>query len=443
MILLENTEVVGWEAAIRGMRNPKNSWDRSDSGWNHNDPDPNEYIYVDEDSEGYNALVIGPNDQKLMMSLAAGGPVHAKYRRMIAVYVDITAPLYWWAELDTYKVGTVRNSCSFMHKGMSKPFDISDFSIKNTDVYKVLTPLERKTYELTYPYTTDEYRPYTDHNGKIYRVYKNGLVIREGFDYVDAYGSGRERHFDDKEATIYQNRNGYFIVKLSGRNGGHMLLHRLVAKVWCEQPEGATQVNHKDGNKGNNCAENLEWVTPSENVQDAVDNGLYDNLSSLHRRYRLWKNGAIVIPPSKRFEFAADIRAGLTHNELAKKWNITPEQANNTRYIMGHSENEDLFQECFIWETLIDQLNYLRSLYLETGDEQIFQAVRCLLPQGYLQKSTMMLNYEVLHNIYKWRKNHRLDEWRAFCSWIEELPYSEIITRAVREESAACTKEAN
>lgn len=121
MIKIEKTEVVGFEPAIRGMRNPKNSWDKSDSeiGYMYEHPDDYEPEYK---------AYIGPNDHKLMMSLAKGGPVHAKYRRMIVVYVDITAPLYWWKEFDTYKVGTVANSCSTMHKIHDKEFEMSDFS---------------------------------------------------------------------------------------------------------------------------------------------------------------------------------------------------------------------------------------------------------------------------------------------------------------------------
>ena len=116
MLKLENTEIVGWEHAIRGMRNPKNSWYLSDSCakgsiWCNEfcgEPIPT----CDKES----GLCIGPNDHNLMYQLAEGGPVHAKYRRMIVVYVDITAPLYWWKEFDTYKIGTVANSCSTMHK---------------------------------------------------------------------------------------------------------------------------------------------------------------------------------------------------------------------------------------------------------------------------------------------------------------------------------------
>ena len=133
MIKLENIEVMGWEHAIRGMRNPKNSWEKSDSRKCGCAGDCDICIDYDDcpfDHNG-NKLLIGPNDHKLMMSLAKGGPVHAKYRRMITVYLDITAPLYWWKEFDTYKVGTVANSCSTMHKIHAKEFELSDFSIEH------------------------------------------------------------------------------------------------------------------------------------------------------------------------------------------------------------------------------------------------------------------------------------------------------------------------
>ena len=117
MIKLENYEVIGWEHAIRGMRNPMNSWAKSDSNWR--------YLYEDGIVDGE---CLGPNDHELMMKLANAGPVHGKFRRMITVYVDITAPLYWWKEFDTYKVGTVANSCSTMHKIHAKEFTLEDFS---------------------------------------------------------------------------------------------------------------------------------------------------------------------------------------------------------------------------------------------------------------------------------------------------------------------------
>ena len=131
MIKFENTEVMGWEHAIRGMRNPMNSWEKSDSLFISD-------RYLDELDEikladmcGNRAPIIGKNDMDLMRRLAAGGPVHAKYRRMITVYVDITAPLYFWKEFDTYKVGTVANSYSTMHKIHAKEFTLEDFSCEH------------------------------------------------------------------------------------------------------------------------------------------------------------------------------------------------------------------------------------------------------------------------------------------------------------------------
>lgn len=118
-IKIENIEVFGWEAAIRGMRNPKNSWDRIDS----------EYVYNDAGiGAGELDFVIGPNDHKLAMTLSGAGPVHGKFMRMIHVQMDITSNHTFWAEFDTYKVGTVRNSCSKMHRIHVKPFEWDDFS---------------------------------------------------------------------------------------------------------------------------------------------------------------------------------------------------------------------------------------------------------------------------------------------------------------------------
>ena len=213
MIKLENTEVVGWEAAIRGMRNPMNSWEKSDS--------ERKYENI-RDSEGY--LVIGPNDLDLMMRLRNAGTDHRKFMRMITVYVDITAPLYWWKEFDTYKVGTVANSCSTMHKIHDKEFTLEDFS--------------------------------TEH--------------------------------------LY--------------------------------PE----------------------------VREAFENTIIKYLNEARKTYNFLSD-----TPSKK-----------------DAW----------------------------W--------------------QMIQ----LLPSSYNQKRTVMLNYEVLANIYKSRKNHKLDEWHTFCDWIESLPYSELIT---------------
>ena len=253
-IKFENTEVVGFGPSIRGMRNPKNSWDRSDSMRCVDSCDncDNFRVCNSNDSSYFNKFweynphdvnyAIGPNDHQLMSDLAAGGPVHAKYRRMIVVYLDITAPLYWWKEFDTYKVGTVANSCSTMHKIHDKVFTLDDFSCEH--------------------------------------------LIHDDLDFY---------------------------------------MNQLV------------ELNEKE--------------------------------------YR-----------------------GLLNSPL-----------------------DDL-------EYTISKLNAYRKLYLKTNDKRWWEQMIQLLPSSYNQKRTIMLNYEVLVGIYKWRKNHKLDEWREFCQWIESLPYSELIT---------------
>lgn len=238
MIKIENVEVIGWEHVIRGMRNPMNSWDKSDSGICKGCDNG----IGCENCAGYDcghtydhSFQLGKADHELMMKLAAGGPVHAKYRRMIVVYLDITAPLYWWKEFDTYKVGTVANSCSTMHKIAEKEFTLEDFSFEKLD------PEFREISSLGY----------TD------------------------------------------------------------------------------------------CPE------------------------------------------------------------------ISPQ-------VLGKS--------------ICDMLNVFRELYLQTKDKTYWWQMIQLLPSSYNQRRTVMLNYEVLAGIYPMRKNHKLDEWREFCQWIEQLPYSEIIT---------------
>lgn len=227
MIKFENTEVVGWESAIRGMRNPMNSWKKSDS---HRDG-----CYRTPLCYKSKYYTVGPNDLDLMTRLRNAGADHRKFMRMITVYVDITAPLYWWKEFDTYKVGTVANSCSTMHKIHAKEFTLDDFS--------------------------------------------NEHLLGKGVQY-----------------------NGY-------------------------------------------------------------------------------------VPTS-------------------------------------------------VLECTIGALNEFRELYLETKDKKYWWQMIQLLPSSYNQRRTVMLNYEVLANIYKSRKNHKLDEWRMFCDWILTLPYGSLLKEGVGNEQS-------
>lgn len=235
MIKFENAEVVGWEHAIYGMRNPMNSWEKGDSKYCHGasetcetcpDKPDDDYAPCYWAKENIGKLyVVGPNDLTLMKKLVKAGTDHRKFMRMITVYVDITAPLYWWKEFDTYKVGTVANSCSTMHKIHTKKFTLDDFSFEHL---------------------TNE--------------------------YIDQY-----------------------------------------------------------------------------------------NPSTLNQK-------------------------------------------------------------------IVQCLNECREKYIATEDKKYWWQMIQLLPSSYNQKRTVMLNYEVLANIYKSRKNHKLDEWRDLCKWIERLPYSELIT---------------
>lgn len=248
MLKIENTEVVGWEAAIRGMRNPKNSWEKSDSiTCTEKMAMTNEEIESEcgkcpkhDNCDIYDSdphFIAGPNDHALMMQLRNAGTDHRKFMRMIVVYLDITAPLYWWKEFDTYKVGTVANSCSTMHKIADKEFTLEDFS---------------------------------------------------------------HEHLCDDELA---------------------LLEEVIA--------------------------------------------------------RLNMNRIVFI-------------------------------AKNDKQVDRYTVMSD---ECYA--------KYKKTLW--------WQMIQ-LLPSSYNQRRTVMLNYEVLANMYKSRRHHKLDEWHTFCDWVESLPYSELIT---------------
>ena len=224
MIKIEETKTFGWEAAIRGMRNPMNSWDKSDTHESSSYcPSLDHWEGATED--GF-YLLVGDDDLNLMRRLCKAGSDHRKFMRMIGVYCDITAPLYWWKEFDTYKVGTVANSCSTMHKIHDKEFTLDDFSHEH---------------------------------------------------------------------------------------------------ILCETFTGLV---------------------------------------------------------------------------------------NPTTLLNG----------------IVAALNQNRKLYLQTKNKTYWWQMIQLLPSSYNQKRTVMLNYEVLKNIYTSRKNHKLDEWHDFCDWIKTLPYSELIT---------------
>lgn len=412
MIKLKTISVSGFDGAIQGMRYPMNSDNLSDS-----------YYLCAYDDVGVARpyeFKIGEKDLELAKKLANAGSDHGKFLRMIHVQVSVTAPLYWVAEHDTYKVATTRNSASFMHKGASRPFTIDDFSVSDERVYEVLSPLEKKSYTLTYPYETDAYKIYQLENGRQYKVFRNGRIYSCAYSLVDS--SGRTRSFQEREVTPSRTPAGYFEVHLGGRCGERWFVHRLVAHCWIENNNDFNTVNHINANKGDNSAENLEWCSRADNIKTAFNDGLYDNIGSLHSRYLRWVHGHTVLRPHEKEKAISEFKT-LPADQIAEKYGLTKQQfysMKNTRA----SEEHELFMLCYYWEETIKFLNCLREEYVESRDESVFQMLRQALPSGYNIRYMYDCSYANLRNMYHARKNHRLPEWRTFCEWIETLPYA-------------------
>lgn len=378
MIKIEKAEVYGWEAAIRGMRNPLNSWKLSDS------------------VSGKDGFFVGAKDLDLMKRLVSAGSDHGKFMRFIGVTVDITAPLYWWPEFDAYKVGTVRNSCSKMHKLLHKPFEMSDFSFDKLPGYKN---------------EIKQFKPDVDAEQEVWKA------LNPWYDVSDC---GRIRNAKGRILGGSLHADGYIFVTIDGKQHP---LHRLIASVFCNGYEEGKVVNHKDGNKQNNFASNLEWVTQQENIQHSLRTGLqgkpcgtYKGKFTAEQREEIkeaWNTGEV----SKR--------------ELAKKYGVSHTCINdivNDKY--KYAETVNLYEE--VARPIVDTLNELRDSYFACEDEdekkRIWYSILALLPESYNQTATVLLNYEVLRHMYKARKNHKLDEWRELCQWIETLPHAELIT---------------
>lgn len=379
----ENTEVFNFEGALRGMRNPMNSWHRSDS------------------YQGKYHYIIGENDLKLAQTLIKSGSEHRKFMRQIFVSVDITAPLYWWSEYDTYKVGTTANSCSKMHKMLAKPFEMNDFSFNELPGYKN---------------EVSQYIPDFDYDKEVWKE-----IGQTGYEVGNF---GRIRHGNRILAGSYHN-DGYIFTTIKGNQTP---IHVFVAKAFIPNPNNLPEVNHKDGNKMNNSAENLEWVTRSENQKHAANLNLQPkNLSTYAGKFsdeqreeikKLWNNGEY----SKR--------------EIAKKYNVSHTcicDILNNKY--RYATKVNIFKT--VAKPIIDTLNELRDSYLHETNaskkKQIWYTILQLLPSSYNQKRTVTMTYENVFNIIRQRKNHKLNEWSGtddinephFISWAKELPYAE------------------
>jgi hypothetical protein len=389
MISIENTKVEGWEAAIRGMRNPMNSWEQSDTRWLLNGCE--DVCPIDDVP-----FLLGDKDEELMRKLVLAGSDHRKFLRFINVTVDVTAPEYWWPEFDTYKVGTVRNSCSKMHKLLAKPFEMEDFSFDHLPGYR---------------HEVKQFRPDVDEENEVWLDCK----IDKSYQVSDC---GRIRH-NGRVLSGSLHRDGYVFVTIEGKQHP---VHRLVAEYFIENLDGKPQVNHIDGNKQNNHASNLEWVTASENVTHAVRNRLSPKPVKTYRG---------KFTAEERMAIKAMWDSGESKRKIAQKYGVSHTCINdivNDKY--KYADNVNLYE--IVARPMVDTLNELRDSYLSCDDDMnkklIWYAILELLPISYNQRATIQLNYEVLRNIYHARKNHKLDEWRDFCEWIENLPLSWLIT---------------
>lgn len=410
----ENTKVYNFEGAIRGARNPLESWSKSDSTF---------------DIPPQGKTILGKNDLGLMQRLIKaavhdGHESHNKFMRQIMVCVDITAPMYFMAEFDTYKVGVTRNSSSFMHKGTSKEFEIEDFEVEDNRIVEILTKkTSNQTEKIFYPYETDEYKLYRCENGREYEVYKNGRIFSLPFTYTDTLG--RSRSFPKREVSPSLTKNGYWEINIGGRNGERWLLHRLVAYLWIDNPNQYDTVDHINCNKNDNSAENLEWVTREENIKRECNNCLMRN-NNIFADYLNWKQSS-KIDLLKKDQIKRLKKAGMKQSDISSLMDVSQSQVSVVlRDDINTSQNKDLFEQCLVWEVLLIQLNELREKYLDTKDYYYFKEIRRLLPSSYLYKSTITMSYENIRNMYFQRRNHKLTEWSgSFIDWVKSLPYAE------------------
>ena len=379
MIKIENIDVYGFEAAIRGARNPMNSWDRMDSCYNNGE------------------FEIGENDYKLLKNLTIAGPEHRKWNRMVTVTMDITAPMYWFSEYDTYKVGTVANSTSKMHKLLSKPFEMSDFSFDHLTGYKN---------------EVKQFIPPIDELNEEWKDIQYGYKISN---------QGRVKNPQGKILGGSTHKDSYRFVTIKGKQ---IPIHRIVAENFIENKYDKPFVNHKDGNKMNNSVDNLEWVTQQENIQHSYKNKLQPSAVKTYK-------GKFTDEQRQQIKDEYN-NTDISRRQLALKYNVSHTcicDIINDKY--KYADKVNTYEE--VARPLVDTLNELRDMWFREEDEavkkEIWYNILQLLPNSYNQKRTIHLNYEVLGTMYKQRRHHKLSEWQVFCDTIKTLPYSEFITR--------------
>ena len=416
-----NTEVYGFDAALRGMRNPKNSWHLNDTRKADAIEDFRLLDTICPEDIDMELTIIGEKDLYLAQNLIKSGTEHYKFLRQIQVWADFNMPLYWWSEFDTYHFNT-KNSCSTMHTIMKRPLELSDFYL-GKEIEDIIKPKEVKE-NIIVPIVLpkgikEEWKDIKGFEGR-YKISNRGEIVR--YSVVDEY---EDRIINRKEKVIKPsiNNQGYLKVGLN-KDGKYYnrYIHRLIAETFIDNPLGKPCVNHIDGNKLNNNLNNLEWVTQKENTIHAHSNGLAEVTE-----YNKWK-----VSKANRMFTNLDIlniknmyNEGKTQKEIAeiyKCYDSTISQIlNNKRYSrIGDYEFLEAIEE------VVNTINVLRVKYIETKDYSYVIRMKRLLPTSYKQLRTVNTNYAELRNIYFQRKNHRLEEeWQdTFCKWVESLPYA-------------------
>lgn len=400
MIIIDKLEVMNLEGALRGMRNAKESWNNSDS-----------YCEFGEEGSDQLVFIVGEKDLKLASTLANAGTDHGKFLRQIFVSMDITSPLYWWKEFDTYAVGVVKNSTSTMHKIHAKPITVYDFSCEDLEGYRektIHTPNE----------INEETEIWLEHPvHKLYYISNQGRVKRKK--YVTTHG----RTWQEKILTNIVQADYYLRVNLLMENGKRSTfpVHVLVAQTFLPNVDNKPVVNHKDGNKQNEVVDNLEWVTQQENVQHAHDNKfqqMNNNLTALkiseaNSRFSSEEREDII----KEYQ-----DTNTSYTILAKKYNVSKTCILD---VINRNYHHVKLNEFNKFKLYISSLEELRLKFIDTGDKVYWRQLIQQLPDSYNQTRTVTLDYAVLRNQYTARKNHKLQEWRDYCIFVECLPYFE------------------
>lgn len=421
---IETIELAGFAGALKALRLPFGKEERSDieakRGFAGHFVECNTKVHIDRD------------DLSLMNTLINRGDEHAKVMRGIIVWAKITAPRMWWQEFDTYRIGVEKlSSESTMHMIGQRDLTIDDFSV-NDIVREALTPTKNPaSYETTLHFDTPEHIESRILNkyGRQYEIWNNGDIYALEFVTEDKMPNGeiRKRVFPKTKLKIGGTKTptGYFQVGIGGRKGKIEMVHRIIAEAFVPNPDNKPFVNHIDGDKGNCSPTNLEWCTSAENNKHAKETFL--NKSSIRSRYLTFK--ALLKYSDEEISNWVIMKAGgMTYKEISDKTGVPLSVIEN--YVLyggiyGSSEYYAVFREALALERTIDAINKLAMLYRETKEASLLYDIKSLLPESFCQTRIAMMSYQCLRNIYKQRRNHRLQEWHQFCDWIKNLPFAE------------------